>query len=498
MTTLVKNIQLLRGDGSPVERKDVLISGQKISAIGNFSDKIAINVYDGQNSYLSPGWIDFHSEIDHQAMLQNNIHHSEILNQGVTTVIGGQDGVSLAPTTLASLKYFRNYGGEGHGVNWRTFGEFMAYQEKNRLAINFGSLVGYSTLRAIACGGHHAQCASSRMSNLVALLRDSLSAGALGLSMDINMAHNTDAFLKEVEKISPILAERKKILVLDLSQGSFRNRAELMSWLAKINCRVVLDNFMALHGKEESFVEEVSKLENVYLEYPSGSQDIPIFKFFPEWFLQNPDFGWKSLADPWVKSRVLKDMPVLSGKDLRVARTRHSPAILGLTISEYAKHCDFKNTKEALVFLARSTYGQTTLSKAYRKTYPHWLGLPRVLFSGQSARANVESREHPGAWPGERSISDFLATLINGKVLGLPEAVRKMTTLPAELIGLPSREGIKEGDPADLTIFEVQPGARHKDKISVRSVFVNGALAWDRQLGIVDSSRGLVVRSSHN
>ncbi len=498
MTTLVKNIQLLRGDGSPAERKDVLISGQKISAIGNFSDKIAINVYDGQNSYLSPGWIDFHSEIDHQAILQNNTHHSEILKQGVTTVIGGQDGVSLAPATLASLKYFRNYGGQGHGVSWRTFSEFLAYQEKNKLAINFGSLVGYSTLRAIACGGHHVQCTNSRMNNLSTLLQDSLSAGALGLSMDINMAHNASAFLKEVERLAPILAKRKKILVLDLSQGSFRNRTELMGWLSNINCRVVLDNFLTLPGKEESFVEEVSKLENVYLEYPSGSQDIPIFKFFPEWFLQNPDFGWKSLADPWVKNRVLKDMPTVSGKDLRVARTRHSPAILGLTISEYAKHCDFKNTKEALVFLACSTYGQTTLSRAYRKTYPHWLELPRVLFSGQSARANVESREHPGAWAGERSVSDFLATLINGKVLKLPEAIKKMTALPAELMNLPSRGEIKEGNPADLTIFEVQPGARHKDKMAIRSVFVNGALAWDRQLGVVDSSRGLIVRSNRN
>ncbi len=498
MTTLIKNVQLLKGDGSPAERKDVLVSGQKISAVGNFSDKIAVNVYDGQNAYLSPGWIDFHSEIDHQAVLRDNIHHSEILNQGVTTVIGGQDGVSLAPASLASLKYFRNYGGQGHSVSWRTFGEFLAYWDKAKSAVNFGSLVGYSTLRALACGGHHAQCTGPRMNNLIALLEDSLSAGALGLSVDINMAHSPSAFLKETEKLADVLAKRKRILVLDLSQGSFRNKSDLIEWLSNISCRVVLDNFITLSGKEESFVEEVSKLENVYLEYPSGSQDVPIFKFFPDWFLQNPEFSWKSLADPWVKSRVLKDMPTLSGKDLRIARTRHSPALVGLTMSDYAKHCDFKNMKDALLFLACSTYGQTTLSRAYRKTYPHWLELPRVLFSGQSARANVESREHPGAWVGERSISEFLAALINGKILKLPEAIRKMTALPAELINLPRQGEIKEGSPADLTIFEVQPGARHKDKISVKSVFVNGGLAWDRQSGVVDSARGLVLKSPRN
>ena len=204
MTTLIKNVQLFRGDGSGAERKDVLVSGQKISAIGSFSDRIAADIYDGQGAYLSPGWIDFHNEADHQALSIKNMHHSEILKQGVTTVVGGHDGVSLAPASINSLRYFRNWGGEAHGINWKSFSQFLSFWDKSHLAVNFGSLVGYSSLRAMICGGHYAPCSGQKMNTLLVLLKDSLISGAAGLSVDLHLGHNSGQFLREIEKVAKV------------------------------------------------------------------------------------------------------------------------------------------------------------------------------------------------------------------------------------------------------------------------------------------------------
>ncbi|MFH0890590.1 MAG: hypothetical protein V1856_00980 [Candidatus Liptonbacteria bacterium] len=496
MATLIKNIQLVRGDGSVPERRDILICGQKTSAIGSLSNKIAADVYDGKSAYLSSGWIDFHSEADHQAILDKNRNHSEILKQGVTTILGGHDGVSIVPASIPALKYFKNWGGPSRAANWKNFSEFWNFWDKSRPGVNFGSLVGYSSLRAVICGGHYASCPNSKLTALQSLLKDSLSAGAAGLSVDLHLSCNPSQFLKEIERLSRVLAIKNKILVLDISSDSFSDRKELLEWLKGIDCRVVIDNFGSVGGKEEILIEGIAEMENVYLEYPIGSQDLPIFRFLPRWFLQNADYSWSSLRDPWLKNRVLKNTPVISWKDVRIARAHNNPALVGLTISEYARHCGIKDAREALLHLATSTHGQIALSRAPRKSFPHWLALPRVVFTGQSARMDPESRDHPGLWHGDRVPADFLAAMINSKVMTLPEAIIKMTGLPAGLLNLKDRGIVREGADANFTLFEIQHGKKHRDKMNIKSVFVNGRMAWDKDSETLIGNSGRSIKSA--
>ncbi|MEK7495899.1 MAG: D-aminoacylase, partial [Patescibacteria group bacterium] len=103
MTILIKNIQLIDGSGRPAFKADVLVKKEKIHAIGNFSRYRANEIIDGMGAYLSPGFIDIDTESDHNLTLFSEPSQKDFLLQGITAIIGGQGGSSLAPLIYGSL-----------------------------------------------------------------------------------------------------------------------------------------------------------------------------------------------------------------------------------------------------------------------------------------------------------------------------------------------------------------------------------------------------------
>src|SRR3989344_3650682 len=139
MTLLIKNVQILGGSPSQVlpgkisegkekfsGTKDVFITGDKISAIGDFSNKKADEVIDGQGAYLSPGFIDVNTDSDHYLSLFDYPEQEDFLRQGVTRIIGGMCGSSLAPLLYGSLESVRKWGDVSKAnVDWHTMQEFL-------------------------------------------------------------------------------------------------------------------------------------------------------------------------------------------------------------------------------------------------------------------------------------------------------------------------------------------------------------------------------------
>ncbi len=108
MTLLIKNVRIIGGAQTFPEISDVFIAGDKISAIGNFSTKTADQVIDGQGAYLSPGFIDVNTDSDHYLSLFDHPEQEDFVRQGVTTIIGGMCGSSLAPLIYGSLESVGN------------------------------------------------------------------------------------------------------------------------------------------------------------------------------------------------------------------------------------------------------------------------------------------------------------------------------------------------------------------------------------------------------
>src|SRR3989338_8464655 len=106
---LIKNVKIIDGSGKPAYPADVLVNSQKISAIGHFPNKKTEEVIEGLGGYLTPGFIDVNTDADHYLSLFTNPHQEHFLKQGVTTIIGGHCGSSLAPLLYGTLESVRKW-----------------------------------------------------------------------------------------------------------------------------------------------------------------------------------------------------------------------------------------------------------------------------------------------------------------------------------------------------------------------------------------------------
>ena len=132
---LIKNIQLIDGTGKPAYKADVLVKKDKISAIGHLVNCEAEETIDGKNAYLAPGFIDISNSSDKYLNIFNDQTQEHLLTQGVTTIIGGHNGISLAPLfygTLNSLSPFS--ANQKINVNWHEFSEFATAFSKRKLS----------------------------------------------------------------------------------------------------------------------------------------------------------------------------------------------------------------------------------------------------------------------------------------------------------------------------------------------------------------------------
>ena len=155
MTLLIKNVQIVGGAGNNANgaTTDVFVSDNKISAIGSFPNKKADMVLDGQGAYLSPGFIDSNTGSDHYLTLFDNPNQEDFIKQGVTTIMGGMCGASLAPLLYGSLEALQKWGDPNRtNVSWHTMGEFLKVMDKHPTSVNFGTLVGHATVRRALVG----------------------------------------------------------------------------------------------------------------------------------------------------------------------------------------------------------------------------------------------------------------------------------------------------------------------------------------------------------
>ena len=150
---LIRSVKVIDGTGKPAYTADVLIDKDRIGAIGYFPSKTAEKVIDGMGYYLTPGFIDIHSDADHSLSIFSNPEQREYLSQGVTTIIGGNCGSSLAPLLYGTLESIQKWADINQiNVDWQTTEDFLKILNKKKLGVNFFTLVGHSTIRRSLVG----------------------------------------------------------------------------------------------------------------------------------------------------------------------------------------------------------------------------------------------------------------------------------------------------------------------------------------------------------
>src|SRR3989344_6384242 len=180
---LIKSAQIIDGAGKPPYKADVLIKDDKISAIGNYATKKAEIIIDGLGYYLTPGFIDVNTDADHYLALFTNPSQSDFIKQGVTTTIGGQCGSSLAPLLYGSLESIQKWTDIRQiNVNWHTMQEFLKILGKIKIGVNFGTLIGHSTIRRAIIGEELRDLTDPELKVFEHIIERAMEEGALGFS----------------------------------------------------------------------------------------------------------------------------------------------------------------------------------------------------------------------------------------------------------------------------------------------------------------------------
>ena len=458
---LIRNATIVDGTGAPRFAGDIGIRGDRIARIGDLSAMRGEREIDLGGRIAAPGFIDAHTH-DDRAMLSDPDMAPKV-SQGVTTVIGGNCGVSLAPMPRPIpnpvTPPLNLLDGKGEWFRFPTFAAYLAALRAQPAATNCAMLVGHTTLRVATMDDLTRPADKAQIAAMRELVTEALDAGAIGVSTGLFYEPAIAAPTEEVIETCQPLKEFNGLYcthmrnegdgVMDSLEETFRIGREVGVPVVISHHKVVGENN---HGRSEEtlkFIRENMGRQPICLDcypYTAGSTVLSVdraagsSRVIVTWSQALPQYAGQDLAD------IARQMGV--SQEEAVARLLPAGAI-------YFR-MDEADVQRILKF------DETMIGSD---------GLPH------------DASPHPRLW------GTFPRVLGHyGRLLGLfplETAVYKMTGLTARNFGLKDRGVLREGAYADLTLFdanEVDEAATYAEPIAksrgIDTVIVNGAIVW--------------------
>lgn len=479
MSILIKNVLAVDGTGREPYPADVLIQKNLISAIGNLKNKAADETIEGNGDYLAPGFIDLDTSSDHYLALFTNPSQSDFVNQGITTAIGGHCGSSLAPLLYGSLESVRKWADVNTiNVNWHTLAEFLKTLSRVGLGVNFGTLVGHSTIRRAILGDETRDLTKNELQIFKELLVRAMDEGAFGLSTGFGYVHGRNVAHNEVRNLLKFVSERDGLYSTHL-------RSETADLLPAIDealragretgVKTLVNHFRPILGFEHDFNEALSRIENANLKdfyfyaYPSDKSLTAIYTLLPDWAKEkNLETMLENIRKAVTAEMIERDISKLDYSKITVAEAHKNEHLIGKTIPEVAEIFELPPAKALLKLMKltgmRATvFHQNINSERLKQILTH----PLCLIASNSAARTPNGKFIPN----DRSVNTFPRylelTVLSGK-LPIEKAIEKITSVPARLLNLKDRGVVSERKIADLTLLD-------KNNLKPRLTIVNGA-----------------------
>ncbi|MCX7265529.1 MAG: N-acyl-D-amino-acid deacylase family protein [Limnohabitans sp.] len=458
---LIRNASIVDGTGAPRFNGDIGILGDRIVRIGDLSTlrgEIEINL---AGRIAAPGFIDSHTH-DDRIMLSSPDMPAKV-SQGVTTVIGGNCGVSLAPMprpipnpVTPPLNLLDDQG------SWFHFPTFASYLDELRAhpaATNCAMLVGHTTLRVATMSDLSKPASSTEISAMRELVQEAMQAGAIGVSTGLFYEPAIAAPTEEVIEVCSPLKQFNGLYcthmrneadrVIDSLEESFRIGREVGVPIVISHHKVTEQ---ANHGRSTetlALIEKNMATQAICLDcypYTAGSTIL-------------------SVDRAATSSRVIvswsKPLPEYAGQDLTdIAKKMGCPQEEAVQRLLPAGAIYFKMDEADVQRILK--FDQTMIGSD---------GLPH------------DASPHPRLWGSFPRVLGHYGRLLG--LFPLETAVHKMTGLTAKNFGLKDRGVLKEGAYADLTLFDadtVDETATYAAPIApargIEAVIVNGAVVW--------------------
>lgn len=455
---IFKNALVIDGSGQKAFPGAVAVDGDRIVAVGDMVGIDAATVIDLQGKAIAPGFIDSHTHDDGYLLVHRDMKPK--VSQGITSVVTGNCGISLAPLVRSELPQPLDLLGPSELFRFPRFGDWLQALEAQPAAVNVIPLVGHTTLRVKVMADIQREATPQECAQMQALLEEALDDGAFGISTGTFYPPARHASTQELLAVCQPLRGRGAVYATHLRDEADQIVAAMDEALTvgrEADCRVVFSHHKLAgernHGRSAETLElirQASAMQPVCVDchpYPATSTMLRLDRVR---LASRTMITW-STACPDAKGRDFADLQREWGLTDEETLARLSPA-------------------GAIYFLMDQ--GDVDRIFQFPLTMVGSDGLP------------FDPHPHPRQWG---TFTRVLRRMVREcGLLSLEDAIHRMTGLAAEQYGLPQRGRLAPGCFADLVVFDpeqVADAATFEEPLQVskgiEQVWVNGQQVWD-------------------
>ena len=513
---LIRNGRVVDGTGNPWVYADVGVTGDRITLVGRArADATAKRVIDAKGLIVVPGFIDMLEQSEWNLLIDKQAFSK--LTQGITTGITGEGG-SIAPQSDQTIADRRDFLEHFHlTVDWRDLDDYFHRLEKQGAGINLGTYVGATQVRRYVLGSVDRAPTAEELARMEQLVDQAMRQGAMGVSTSLIYAPAFYAKTEELIALARVASRYGGIYAshirnegdheMEALEEAFRIGREanlpVEIWHLKVSGRQNWGKMPKVIAAIEA--ARVSGLDVTANQYPYTASGTSLGATIPPKYHEGGSEAFVTrLKDPRVRAAIRSELSGEGGDTENMWRGTGGPqgilvaSVLdpalqryeGKTIAQIATD-EHKDPLDALMDLVVA--GKDHVGAVYftmnEDDVKFAMQQPFVSVGTDAGARNVqgplsESKTHPRAYG---SFPRIMGRYVREQhLLTLEQAIRKMTSLPAQRMGLRDRGMLRAGGFADITIFDaatVKDLATFEDpdrpSVGIEYVLVNGVVSLD-------------------
>jgi N-acyl-D-aspartate/D-glutamate deacylase len=507
---IIKGGAVYDATGGEAQRVDLAIKGDRIAGIGDFKDASAKTIVNASGLAVAPGFINMLSWST-ESLIQDGRSQSEI-RQGVTTEIMGE-GESMGPVNDRVREFMLKQQADiKYDIKWNMLTEYLQFLEKRGISCNVASFIGATTIRQCVIGFDDRAPTPQELDQMRELVRKEMEAGALGIGTSLIYPPAFYAKTDELIELCKVAAKYKGKYISHMrSEGNQLLQAldELIRISREANIPAEVYHIKAAGQKNWGKIDNLlSRIESAQKEglniranmytYTAGGTGLDAC--FPPW---TEDGGYpalfKRLRDPATREKIKAEVKIDSDKWENLYLSAGSPdriilvgfkseklkPLTGKSLAEVAKMPGKDPIDTAMDLVAEdesrigAVYFMMSEENVKKEIAKPWISFGSDEASQAPEGVFLKSNPHPRAYGNfARVLGKYVR---DEKVITLPEAIRRLSALPATNLGLDHRGFLKEGMFADVVVFDPATIADHATfekphqyATGVKHVFVNG------------------------
>lgn len=509
---VLKNAKIIDGTGNPWYIADIGIIGDKIEYIGNIDVKEAKKLIDVKKYTVTPGFIDYHSHTDLQIFSHSSSWNK--LEQGITTEVGGNCGSSIAPIPAYAYEFFKLLAKAERmdektiemGKKLTTFGKYIEECDKIEMGPNLAVYLGHMTIRSLVMGDENRKPNEKEMQTMKDMVAEAMESGAAGLTTGLVYAPGIYADVDEIAELCKVVKKYGGSYASHIRSSSYKVE-EAIEEAIEVGRRSGVPVIISHHkvsGKENwgkaqrtlDIIEEANKegIETGLDQYPYLYANTALAQaIHPKYKSAGLEGVVEMLKDPdrrkEMKEIILNDntswenFHAMCGfEGVLILASPSMPELNGRFLVDVAKEKNMDNFDLLFDILLNDKLSTSAAFKVMcEEDVETILKYERTMIGTDGSADKDGEMQHPramGTYP--RILGKYVR---EKKILKLEDAIRKMTSLPANRLRLKTKGLIREGFDADLVVFDEETiidKADYNDSKAknegIKYVFVNGQI----------------------